>query len=175
MGAQDANDARAPVVAVYPGSFDPVTNGHVDIVERSARIFDRVIVAVGQHPSKRGFFPADERVQLLADSLVHLDNVECTSFRGLVVRFCREQGASVIVRGIRAISDFEAEFQMGQANRQLAPGVETVFLFPEPNEQFISSSLIKEIASHGGAFEQYVPDPVASAMKARYAGSSQKS
>jgi len=157
------------VVAVYPGSFDPVTNGHVDIVERSARIFDRVIVAVGQHPSKSGFFPALERVRLLSESLAHLPNIECTSFTGLVVRFCREQGASVIVRGIRAISDFEAEFQMGQANRQLAPGVETVFLFPEPNEQFISSSLIKEIASHGGAFEQYVPDPVAVAMKARYA------
>lgn len=156
------------MVAVYPGSFDPVTNGHVDIVERSARIFDRVIVAVGQHPTKRGFFPVEERVSLLEESLSHLDNVEATSFSGLVVRFCREQGATVIVRGIRAISDFEAEFQMGQANRQLAPGLETVFLFPEPDDQFISSSLIKEIASHGGAFERYVPTPVAKALLARF-------
>ena len=169
MTADSASGARHPAIAVYPGSFDPVTNGHVDIVERSSRIFERVVVAVGQHPTKPGFFPVEQRVKLLEESLAHLPNVSCTSFRGLVVRFCREQEASVIVRGIRALSDFEAEFQMGQANRQLAPGIETVFLFPEPEEQFISSSLIKEIASHGGAFERYVPEPVALAMRDRYA------
>lgn len=169
MGDSSANSAPDKVIAVYPGSFDPVTNGHIDIVERSSRIFHHVIVAVGQHPTKRGFFSVDQRVSLLERSLSHLPNVEATSFSGLVVRFCRERDATVIVRGIRAISDFEAEFQMGQANRQLAPGLETVFLFPEPEEQFISSSLIREIASHGGAFERYVPEPVAEAMKAKFA------
>ena len=156
-----------PLTAVYPGSFDPVTSGHIDIVERSARIFGHVIVAVGQHPTKKGFFPVGERKSMIAEAIAHIPNASAEHFDGLVVRFCRERDARVIVRGLRAMADFEAEFQMGQANRDLAPEVETVFLFPEPEHQFISSSLIKEIARHGGDFERYVPEVVARAMHGR--------
>ena len=139
----------------------------MDILERASRLFDKVIVAVGRHPTKRGFFDVDERCALIEQSAIHLTNVEATTFEGLVVDFVRARGARTIVRGLRATGDFEAEFQMGLANRDLAPEVETVFLIPSSNQMFISSSLVKEIAGHGGEFERYVPDPVAAAMRAR--------
>ena len=154
-------------IAVYPGSFDPMTLGHLDILERAAGLFDRVVVAVGQHPSKRGYFPPDVRRVLAEKSTAHLPNVSVEGFSGLVVDFCREQGATVIVRGLRATGDFESEFQMALANRELAPRVETVFLVPRPDRMFVSSSLVREIASHGGNFERYVTPDVAKAVLER--------
>ena len=154
-------------VAVYPGSFDPITCGHVEIIERSVRLFDRVIVAVGQHPSKKGYFPVDERVDLIRKSTEHIPNTSAEHFDGLVVEFCRLHQARILIRGLRAIGDFEQEFQMGLANRDLAPEIETVFLIPRPEQQFISSSLIREIASFGGDFERYVPKAVADAVNRR--------
>lgn len=155
-------------IAVYPGSFDPITLGHLEIVERAARLFDEVVVAVGHHPTKPGFFSFEARVDMIERSLAHIDNARAAHFSGLMIDFCRTIGARVIVRGLRAAGDFEPEFQMALANRELEPAVETVFLIPEPRKQFISSSLIREIASHGGPFQQFVPVPVAAAMMARY-------
>jgi pantetheine-phosphate adenylyltransferase len=160
---------RAGALAVYPGSFDPMTCGHLEIVERSARIFEHVIVAVGRHPSKPGHFSVAERVELVSRCISHLRNAEATFFEGLVVDFCRSRGARVLIRGLRATSDFEPEFQMGLANRDLAPEIETVFLIPRPEQQFVSSSLVREIAGHGGRFEPYVPAPIAAAMHAKRA------
>ena len=153
--------------AVYPGSFDPITLGHVEIVERATKIFDTVIVAIGQHPSKPGWFSPEERVRLAEASVEHLPNVRVQRFTGLVVEFCKNVGASTIVRGLRAMGDFEAEFQMAHANRDLAPSIETVFLVPSPDRMFVSSSLVREIASHGGDFERYVTAPVARAVHER--------
>jgi pantetheine-phosphate adenylyltransferase len=154
-------------IAVYPGSFDPITLGHVDIVERAARLFDEVIVAVGHHPTKSGFFDVDTRCTLIEKSVAHLPNAKVASFAELVVEFCRKRGARVIVRGLRATGDFEPEFQMGLANRDLAPEIETVFLIPQSPHIHVSSSLVREIAGLGGAFERYVSPAVAEAMRAR--------
>lgn len=155
-------------IAVYPGSFDPITLGHLEIVERAARLFDEVVVAVGHHPTKPGFFSFEARVEMIERSLAHIENARAAHYSGLMIDFCRKIGARVIVRGLRAAGDFEPEFQMALANRELEPAVETVFLIPEPRKQFISSSLIREIASHGGPFQEFVPGPVATAMMARY-------
>lgn len=159
--------AHSPTIAVYPGSFDPITVGHLDILERAARLFDRVIVAIGQHPTKPGYFSIDERAELIRKSAEHVPNFEVAAFSGLVVDFCRAQGAKIIVRGLRAVSDFEPEFQMGLANRDLDPEVETVFLIPQPDRMFVSSSLVREIAGHGGHYQRYVSPAVAKAMAAR--------
>lgn len=156
--------------AVYPGSFDPITNGHVEIVERALRVFDRVVVAVGRHATKAGFFPLEERLALIVASLERLGpRVRVDHFEGLVVRYAEAQGARAIVRGLRGHADLEPEFQMAQANGDMVPGIETVFLLPRPAQQYVSSSLIREIAHHGGEFERYVPAPVAAAMHARRA------
>ncbi|EDM77842.1 phosphopantetheine adenylyltransferase [Plesiocystis pacifica SIR-1] len=155
-------------IAVYPGSFDPITLGHTEILERAAQLFDEVVVAVGHHPVKRGFFSYEQRVELIREVTAHIPNVRAAHFSGLMIDFCREVGARVIVRGLRAAGDFEPEFQMALANRELEPKVETVFLIPEPQKQFISSSLIREIASHGGPFQRFVPGAVSRAMEARY-------
>jgi pantetheine-phosphate adenylyltransferase len=155
-------------VAVYPGSFDPITLGHLEIVERAAGLFDEVVVAVGHHPTKPGFFAFEERVAMIEQSTTHIPNARAAHYSGLMIDFCREANARVIVRGLRAAGDFEPEFQMALANRELEPTVETVFLIGEPHKQFISSSLIREIASHGGPFQPFVPEPVATAMMARY-------
>jgi pantetheine-phosphate adenylyltransferase len=156
-------------IAVYPGSFDPITNGHLEIVERALQVFDRVIVAVGRHATKPGYFPMEERLALIAASLGHLPRARVDQFEGLVVRYCATQGARAIVRGLRGHGDVEPEFQMALANRDMAPDIETVFLVPRPAQQFVSSSLIREIAHHGGEFERYVPAPVAEAMHRRRA------
>lgn len=158
-----------PLVAVYPGSFDPFTRGHLELVERASKIFDHVIVAVGKHPRKTGTFSVDERCRLIRESVPHLPNVEAAAFDGLVVRFCRERGANILLRGLRAVGDFEPEFRMGMANRDLAPEIETMFLLTRPEMQFVSSSLVREIASHGGEFERYVTPPVAAALRERLA------
>jgi pantetheine-phosphate adenylyltransferase len=158
---------RGPTIAVYPGSFDPITLGHVDIVERAARMFDEVVVAVGQHPTKVGFFTVDERSELVAASVAHVPNARADRFKGLVVQYCRTLGASVIVRGLRAIGDFEPEFQMGLANRDLADEVETVFLIPRVDRMYVSRSLVREIAGHGGDVSRYVAPAVVAAVEAK--------
>jgi pantetheine-phosphate adenylyltransferase len=161
------DEAQAGLVAVYPGSFDPITNGHLEIIERASRLFDRVVVAIGQHATKRGTFSVDERKALIRTCASALPNIEVAHFEGLVVDFCRTAGARVIVRGLRAVGDFEAEFRMGLANRDMAPEIETVFLIPRPEVQFISSSLVKEIAGHGGDYRRLVPQAVADALRDR--------
>ena len=155
------------MIAVYPGSFDPITLGHVDIVERASRLFDEVIVAIGRHPSKPGYFTSEQRLELAAQSVAHVPNANVATFDGLVVHFCRARKARAIVRGLRATGDFEPEFQMGLANRDLEPEIETVFLIPDPDRMFVSSSLVREIAGHGGNYQRYVSPAVAKAMAAR--------
>ncbi|GIU92384.1 MAG: phosphopantetheine adenylyltransferase [Acidimicrobiia bacterium] len=153
-------------VALCPGSFDPPTNGHVDIVERSAVVFDRVVVAVVANPSKEPLFTADERVRLLAASLTHLGNVEVAAFEGLLVDFAESRGVDVIVKGLRAVSDFDYELQMAQMNRTLR-GVETLFMPTNPEWSYLSSSLVREVARLGGRIDELVPPPVAEALKER--------
>lgn len=153
--------------AVYPGSFDPITLGHLDILERAAKLFDKVIVGIGKHPTKRGYFSPEERCTLIEQSTAHLPNVDVTVFSSLVISFCAQIGAQFIVRGLRAHGDFESEFQMALANRDLAPNIETVFILPRPKRMIVSSSLVREIASHGGDFQRYVSPAVARAIEAR--------
>ena len=154
--------------AVYAGSFDPITLGHVDIVRRGATLFDRVVIAVGQNPAKRYTFDLQERIRIIQSALSELDNVEVDSFDGLLVDYCVEVGANVILRGLRAVTDFEFEFKIGLANMDMAPDIQTVFLLSEPRMLFVSSSLVREIASHGGDIQRYVPEEAARALRARY-------
>jgi pantetheine-phosphate adenylyltransferase len=153
--------------AVYAGSFDPVTLGHTAIIERAARLYQTVTVAIGVNPSKRGLFTFDERRTMLTGALAHLGNVSVSSFEGLLIQFCRSIGAGVIVRGLRLLTDFEYEFQLGLANRDLAPDIETVFMFTTSEHVYISSSLVKEIAQNGGDFSRYVPSGVAAALRSK--------
>lgn len=154
---------------MYPGSFDPMTLGHIDILERAAKLFDRVIVGIGKHPKKRGWFTPQERRDLIAQSIEHLPSVDVAVFSHLVIEFCKEVGAGFIVRGLRAHGDFESEFQMALANRDLEPGIETVFIVPQPNRMIVSSSLVREVARHGGDYARYVTAPVAEAIHAKLA------
>jgi pantetheine-phosphate adenylyltransferase len=154
----DAN----PVTCICPGSYDPVTNGHVDIISRAAEIFERVVVGVVLDPThKDTMFTIDERVDFLEEALGDLDNVEIAVFSELVVEFARRFGARTMVKGLRAISDFEWEFQMHHLNRKLAPDVETMYLMSSPQYSFLSSSGVKEVASFGGAVDDLVPKAVA--------------
>jgi pantetheine-phosphate adenylyltransferase len=145
--------------AVCPGSFDPVTNGHLDIIGRASRLFDEVIVAVLVNESKHGLFAIDERLNMLADVLKPYDNVRIEAFQGLLVDFCRTERAAVVVKGLRAVSDFDYELQMAQMNIGLA-GVETLFMPTNPQNSFISSSLVKDVAKWGGDVTSHVPDVV---------------
>ena len=154
-------------IAIYPGSFDPPTNGHLDIVERSARLFDRVVVGVGRNLAKKTVFTADERIELMRDACSKHKNVEVRSFDGLQVDFARACGASFIVRGIRALSDFEFEFEMANMNRSLAPGIEMVYLMTAPEYLFVSASRVKELATFGASIDKYVPANVAKRLKAQ--------
>jgi pantetheine-phosphate adenylyltransferase len=154
------------ITAICPGSYDPVTNGHLDVIARAAGIFDRVVVGVvGEPRHKRPMFTIDERVEFLRDALAHLDNVEIDVFRELVVEFAHKWDAKAIVKGLRVISDFEWEFQMNQLNRHLAPDVETVYVMASTNVSFVSSSGVKEIAAFGGDVSALVPEPVARRFK----------
>jgi pantetheine-phosphate adenylyltransferase len=146
--------------AVYPGSFDPVTNGHIDLIQRSAAVFDRVIVAILRNADKTPLFSVEERVEMMEEATRHLDNVTVTSFAGLLVDFADQIGANVIVRGIRYISDYEYELQMALMNRRLSDKVETVFMMPAEAYSFLSSKLVKEIAQFGGSVEGFVPPVV---------------
>jgi len=154
------------ITAIYPGTYDPVTNGHVDVIKRAAGIFDRVVVGVvGTPQHKQPLFSLDERVAFLEDALADIANVEVDVFSELVVEFARKWDAKVIVKGLRVISDFEWEFQMNQLNRTLAPEVETVYVMASPQVSFVSSSGVKEIAAFGGDISALVPEPVAQRFK----------
>jgi pantetheine-phosphate adenylyltransferase len=150
--------------AVYAGSFDPITQGHLDLVRRACRLFDTVILAVGENPAKRTLMELDERLAVLRECTADLPEVKVDAFQGLLVDYCKEVGASAILRGLRAVSDFDFEFQIGLANMDMAPEVETVFLLAEPRNIFISSSLVKEIASNGGDVSRYVPPAALEAL-----------
>ena len=155
--------------AIYPGSFDPVTNGHLDVIQRAGRLFDEVVVAVALNDQKRTLFSADERVELLrnaAEGIVHLRIVR---FDGLLMDFAREMEASAVIRGLRAVSDFEFEFQMALMNRKLEPNVETIFLMPAENYTYLSSRIVKEIARLGGKVDAFVPTSVAAALRRKFA------
>ncbi|HYR93392.1 MAG TPA: pantetheine-phosphate adenylyltransferase [Methylomirabilota bacterium] len=156
----------SPRVAIYPGSFDPPTNGHLDIVERSSRLFDKVVIGVGRNLTKKTVFDADERVALMREACKKFANVEVTSFDGLQVEFAKQNGASFIIRGIRALSDFEFEFEMGNMNRRLAPAIEMVYLMTAPDYLFISASRVKELVAFGAPVDSLVPPNVAKALKA---------
>ena len=148
------------LTALCPGTFDPVTNGHIDIIERASARFDALVVGVLDNPSKRPLFPVEERVGLLKESVHHLSNVEVEAFSGLLVEYVTRRGADVVVKGLRAVTDFEYEIQMAQMNHQLA-GVETLFMTTSPEWSFLSSSLVKEVARFGGDVSKLVPSAVA--------------
>lgn len=155
-------------IAVYPGTFDPVTHGHTDLVTRAARVFSKVIVAIAESPHKSPMFSLEERIAMAQGELKGLDNVQVLGFDNLLMDFVRSQGAGVIVRGLRAVSDFEYEFQLASMNRHLAEEVETLFMTPDENFSFISSSLVKEIARLGGDVSEFVGAAVRAAMRQRF-------
>ncbi|MFH8132632.1 pantetheine-phosphate adenylyltransferase [Pantoea osteomyelitidis] len=153
--------------AIYPGTFDPFTRGHLDIVIRAARMFDHIVLAIAASPSKKPLFSLEERVDLAQQVTAHLDNVEVMGFSDLMANFAKAQQANVLVRGLRAVSDFEYELQLAQMNRHLLPGLESVFLMPSEGFSFVSSSLVKEVARHGGEVEAFLPAPVHQALMAK--------
>jgi pantetheine-phosphate adenylyltransferase len=157
------------LLAVYAGSFDPITLGHLDLIDRSTALFDEVVVAVGRHATKKAFFTFQERVELLREVTKHIPNVRIESFDGLLIHFCENIGARVIVRGLRAATDFEYELQIAHANADMAPRVDTVFLPTRTRYGFVSASLVREIASHGGDVSHYAPPAVCEALKVKLA------
>ncbi|WP_158749590.1 pantetheine-phosphate adenylyltransferase [Acidobacterium sp. S8] len=155
------------VKAIYPGSFDPVTNGHLDLIARGSKIFDHLVVAILRNSSKNPLFSVEERVDMLTEALAGFENVSVATFDGLLVDFVREQHAQAVVRGIRAISDYEYELQMALMNRRLAPDLETIFLMPDGKYSFVSSRLVKEVFTLGGSIEGLVPQFVIDRLKVR--------
>lgn len=154
--------------AVYPGTFDPVTNGHVDVIRRASDTFERLVVAVGRNSGKNPLFSADERIEMLRVVCCDLPNVSVVSFDGMLVNFAREQGARVLIKGLRAVSDFEYEFQMALANRQLAPDIETLFMMTSAEFLYLSSSIVKEIARLGGDVSSLVPRVAQESLRRRH-------
>jgi pantetheine-phosphate adenylyltransferase len=157
------------VIAVYPGTFDPLTRGHEDLVRRAASVFSKLVVGIADSRNKRPFFSMDERIAIAREVLGHYPNVEVAGFRGLLKDFVREQGGRVIVRGLRAVSDFEYEFQMAGMNRHLLPDVETLFMTPSEQYQFISGTIVREIATLGGDVNKFVFPSVDKWLKAKIA------
>jgi pantetheine-phosphate adenylyltransferase len=155
--------------AIYPGTFDPVTNGHIDLAERASKLFDTVIVAIARSPEKNPFFSLDERLALSKKTLSHISNLEVQPFSLLLIDYMRKNNAKIIIRGLRAVSDFEYEFQLAAMNRQLDSTIETVFLTPAENYTFVSASLVKEIASLGGDVSKFVHPIVLDALQAKLA------
>lgn len=145
-------------IAVYPGSFDPVTYGHIDVIKRASKVFDHLIVAVLVNENKKSMFSVQERLEILKESLKDIDNVSCDSFTGLLVNYCEQKNITAIVRGLRAISDFEFEMQMAQMNRKLYEKVDTVFFTTSNDHSYISSSLVKEVAKFGGKIDEFIPE-----------------
>ncbi len=157
--------------AIYPGSFDPITNGHLDVIQRAAKLFDEVVVAVAHNDQKHSLFTAEERVSLIRTNTTGISNVTVAHFDGLLVEFARSQNANAVVRGLRAISDFEFEFQMALMNRKLEPEIETIFMMPVEKYTYLSSRIVKEIGRLGGNVEAFVPVSVAAALRQKFAGS----
>jgi pantetheine-phosphate adenylyltransferase len=153
-------------IAVYAGSFDPITTGHLDLVTRAVSLFDEVVLSIGTNPKKEYFLPIDVRRQVLEECAAPFPNVSVNTFDGLLINHCRSLGANFILRGLRAVTDFEFEFQIGLANMDMAPEVETVFLLTEPKNIFVSSSLVREIATNGGDVSRYLPAPAYKALMA---------
>ena len=154
-------------IAIYPGSFDPITYGHLDILKNAAEIFDKVIIAVAHNGAKNGFLNVEERVRLIRESIDDIPNVEADSFEGLTIEYAKKMGATVLIRGLRAVSDFEFEMQLSQTNSALCDEIKTVFLTTKPEYNFISSSTIKEILANGGDISKFVPEPVYNYLTSR--------
>lgn len=153
---------------IYPGTFDPMTNGHLDLVQRAARLFETVVVAVAKNPNKTPVFSVTERIHLAKKVLIDLNNVQVVGFDGLLIHCAQEFNARVILRGLRAVSDFEYEFQLASMNRKMLPDLETLFLTPAEQHSFISANLVREIASLGGDVSQFVPAVVAEALETKF-------
>lgn len=153
--------------AMYPGSFDPVTNGHLDIITRSSKVFDKLVVVVMKNSSKNPLFSQDERVELIRKATEHLENVEVDSYDDLLIRYAQDKGIDIVVKGLRAVSDFESEFQMAQINRKLYPKIETLFLNTSTEFSYLSSSIVKEIYKYDGDIKPLVPENVYHRMKER--------
>ena len=164
---------RKETAACYPGSFDPVTFGHLDLIRRGARLFDRLVVAVGRNAEKNPLFTAEERAAMISAEIEDLTTVKVEIFHGLVVDFCHSRGLDIMLRGLRTISDFESEFQMALTNRSFAPDIESVFVMPAEKYSYVSSRLIREVVMVGGDVDRFVPPAVAAALKRRLLDSSQ--
>lgn len=170
VSPSDTQPDSKHVVAVYPGTFDPITNGHLDILERALAMFDRIIVTIALNVRKQPLFTVDERIGFIRDAIApHAARVEFASFDGLLVDFCQRRNARVIVRGLRAMADFEYEFQFAHMNRRLAPEIDTVFFMTDERNHYVSSSLVKEVSSLGGDVTGLVPPPVVRALAAKFA------
>ncbi len=153
---------------IYPGTFDPITNGHVDLTERASRLFDRVVVAIAYSEKKTPLFTLEQRVELCEVALAHLDNVEVMGFNNLLIDFAKSQGSTCVLRGLRAVADFEYEFQLANMNRAMYPAFESIFLTPSEHLSYISSSLVREIAALDGDISPFVPDHVNKALRERF-------
>ena len=156
------------IKVIYPGTFDPITKGHLDLIDRAAKLFDKIVIAVAESPKKKPLFDLADRVRMAEEVTAHLDNVEVTGFSSLLATFLEDQDAQVILRGLRAVSDFEYEFQMANMNRVLAPKVESLFLTPAEQYSYISSTLVREIASLGGDVSKFVAPCVQEALNEKY-------
>ncbi|PCI66027.1 MAG: pantetheine-phosphate adenylyltransferase [Gammaproteobacteria bacterium] len=157
-----------PKIVIYPGTFDPITNGHVDLIERAARLFDKIIVAVAMSEGKSPLFDVDKRVSIVEEVVAPIKNVEVVGFSGLLVDFAKEHNANALLRGLRAVSDFEYEFQLANMNRRLSPDLESLFLTPAEQFSFISSTLVREIATLSGDVSQFVPEAVQRALAEKF-------
>jgi pantetheine-phosphate adenylyltransferase len=155
-------------IAVYPGSFDPVTNGHIDVIERALRMFDKVIVAVGDNPEKKSLFTNEERVEMLKKSTEHLENAEIDSFSGLLLDYVKSKNSKIIIRGLRAVSDFEFEFQRALMNRVVNDEIETIFIMTKEHYVYLNSSIVKEMAMFGGKLNDLVPEAVEVKLKEKF-------
>ncbi len=156
------------MIAIYPGTFDPVTFGHLDLIERGARMFDSLVVAVAQHSPKAPLFPAAERLEMVREAAAGIPNLTVALFDTLLLEHARQVGAGVILRGLRAVSDFEYELQIALTNRKLAPDLETIFMAPNNNYTYLSSSVVREIARYGGSVEEFVPAAVVAHLRRRF-------
>lgn len=157
--------------AIYPGTFDPITNGHLDLVKRGLRIFDKIIIAVAPHPKKLPLLSLEERIVLIKKAIKDYKNVEVEAFNGLLIDYVRQKGGNVVIRGLRAVSDFEYEMQMALMNRRLDMKIETVFMMPSEEFSYLTSTIVKEIASYGGSVKGLVPEAVEKALREKFFGS----